>query len=95
MATRGRILFREGSLLEKKKAARSWAYSYNSAMVCAIADLPEPVGPYTYMTWEFVSSSNRTHLIILSRTATRVLGWHLGGSKHCSELWKAAVAVAR
>ena len=86
---------REGSLLEKKKPARSCVYSHNSVMVCAIANLPEPAGPYIHMTWEFSFSSNRTHLIILLRTATQVLGWHLGGSKRCSELWKAAVAVAR
>ena len=69
-------------------------YSHNSAVVCAIADLPEPAGPYAHITWEPSFSSDRTHFIILSRTATRVLGWHLGGSKYCSELWKAAVAVA-
>ena len=33
----------------------------------------KPAGPYTHMTWEFVSSSNRTHFIILSRTAARVV----------------------
>jgi hypothetical protein len=30
---------------------------------------------------------------MLLRTATQVFGLHLGGSKHCLELWKAAVAV--
>ena len=80
---------------EKKKAARICVSSHSCAMVCAIADFPEPAGPYIHKTRELAFSSSRTHFIILSRTATRVFGWYFGGSKDCSESWKAAVAVAR
>ena len=96
VAISGLAVLRDESFLEKKKLASIIiSSSHISAMVCAIADFPAPAGPYTHIMNASRSSSHLIHFIIFSRTAIRVFGWHLGGSKRSYELWNALVAVAR
>ena len=96
VAISGLTVLRDRSFLEKKKlASRIISSSHISAMVWAIADFPAPAGPYTHIIKASRSSPHWIHFMILVRTAKRVFGWHLGGSNRSSELWNAAVAVAR
>ena len=77
VGTRYLAQFRRGSDLEKKKLARRRLASWqSSAILCAIADFPHPAGPWSHMMKLSVLSFPRTQFIILSVTASLVLGGH-------------------
>ena len=63
----------DGSFLEKKKlASKIISCSHMSAMVCAIADFPDPAGPYTHIM--NLLPVYLMHFMIFSRMARCVFG---------------------
>jgi len=84
---------RPWAVREKKKLAARSA-SHSSAMDCAIADFPAPAGPYIQKTRRPpFSGRSFTQASIFARIASRVFGWHFGGSNLSAELWKAPTAT--
>lgn len=80
------VMSRRFALLRsKKKLAASFPISsYSSAILCAIADFPEPAGPLIQQIGGLWTASN--HCLISCLTSTRVSRRHLGAVERSAEL---------